>query len=265
MLIKVDPGQLEQVIINLCVNARDAMPRGGLLTIETRIEELDERFCELHQGARPGRSMVLAVSDTGEGMTPQVRERIFEPFFTTKEQGKGTGLGLATVFGIVRQSDGFIDVRSEVGAGSTFTVYLPAASGEAQTEQSAEEGLAPSVGGEGILLVEDEEGVRQFVRLALESYGYFVREARTAKAALEMLESAAAPVQLLLTDVVMPDMSGPQLAEAARARVDVKVLFMSGYTDDRIVREGVLSPGTHFITKPFSALDLARKVRQALG
>lgn len=262
--VKADPGQIEQVIMNLAVNARDAMPSGGNLTIETANVELDETYARTHITVKPGPHVMLAVGDTGIGMAPETKARIFEPFFTTKEMGKGTGLGLATVYGIVKQSGGSIWVYSELGQGTVFKVYFPAA-GEAPAERQAVKDTGSASGSETILVVEDEEGVRSLIRLALVSGGYKVLLTEDAEKALAMCASHEGPIHLLLTDVVMPKMSGPAVAEKVSAlRPGMKVLFMSGYTDDAIVHHGVLTEGVPFIQKPFSPVSLRQKVREVL-
>ena len=262
--VKIDPGQLEQVIMNLAVNARDAMPDGGKLTLETSAVELDEAYARTHWPATAGRFALLAVSDTGIGMTEQTRARIFEPFFTTKEIGKGTGLGLATVYGIVKQSGGFIWVYSEPGQGTTFKIYLPRVN-EAPTASQKAPAVTSLLGTETILLTEDAPALRAAARQILERYGYTVLEVPSSTEALTLAHSCPGPIHLLLTDVVMPGMSGRELAERFTAkRPEVKVLFMSGYTDDAVVRHGVLGPGTAYLQKPFAPETLARKVREAL-
>jgi PAS domain S-box-containing protein len=264
--VKADPGQIEQVIMNLAVNARDAMPMGGNLTLETSNVVLDEGYARNHPTVKPGPHVMLAVSDTGVGMSPQTQARIFEPFFTTKEIGIGTGLGLATVYGIVKQSGGSIWVYSEVGKGTAFKVYLPMAS-DSQTEVAPLiTAKDPATGTETILVVEDEEGVRSLVRVALASGGYHVLEAKDAETAMALCADHSGPIHLLLTDVVMPQMSGPALAKRLIAiRHDIKVLYMSGYTDDAVVHHGVLSHDTPFIQKPFSPVALRKKVHEVLG
>jgi two-component system cell cycle sensor histidine kinase/response regulator CckA len=265
--ILVDPGQMEQVIMNLAVNARDAMPQGGQLTIEMTEVVIDEDFASEHVGAKPGRHVMLAVSDNGIGMTKATQARLFEPFFTTKEAGKGTGLGLATVFGIVRQSGGTIWVYSELGNGTVFKVYLP-------LSEAAELGAAAALpldsrslrGTETILLVDDDERVRGLARTILRKYGYNVLEAQGGGDALLLCEQHPATIHLLLTDVVMPRMSGRQLAERLLVvRPDMKVLYMSGYTDDAVVRHGILYATIAFIQKPITPTALAHKVRETLG
>jgi PAS domain S-box-containing protein len=263
--VKADPGQVEQVIMNLAVNARDAMPRGGKLTVETANVDLDEDYAHEHIGAKPGAYVMLAVSDTGSGMTPQVRQRIFEPFFTTKELGKGTGLGLSTVYGIVKQSEGYIWVYSEVGMGTSFKVYLPRVDAPAEVGHTRPLSKAAYRGSETVLLVEDEDGVRALVRQVLHKHGYTVLEARHGGEALLHCERHRGKIELLLTDVVLEQMSGTELsARLAPIRPDMKVLYISGYTDDAIVHHGVLTQGTHFLQKPFTTESLAKKIRHVL-
>jgi two-component system, cell cycle sensor histidine kinase and response regulator CckA len=263
--VKADPGQIEQVIMNLAVNARDAMPRGGKLTIETANAELDETYAHEHVGAKAGSFVMLAVSDNGQGMTEQVRERVFEPFFTTKEMGKGTGLGLSTVYGIVKQSDGYVWVYSEPGVGTSFKVYLPRV--DAPIEAAAKKPTTTELNGtETVLLVEDEDGVRALVRQVLQKRGYTVLEARSGKDALLECERQQGKIDLLLTDVVLEQMSGRELAEKlSPLRPEMKVLYISGYTDDAIVHHGVLTAGKAFLQKPFTTEALARKIRSVLA
>jgi PAS domain S-box-containing protein len=261
--VKIDPGQLEQVIMNLAVNARDAMPEGGRLTIETSVIELDEAYARAHS-ATAGRFALLTVSDTGTGMTEQTRARMFEPFFTTKETGKGTGLGLATVYGIVKQNGGFIWVYTEVGQGTTFKIYLPWRS-EAPDRRKSATPIGSLAGIETILLAEDAPALRSTARKILQRYGYKILEASEGKTALELASQCDGPIHLLLTDVVMPGMSGRELAERLTStRPGVKVLYMSGYTDDAVVRHGVLGPGIAYLQKPFTPESLGRKLREVL-
>jgi PAS domain S-box-containing protein len=262
--VRADPGQIEQVILNLAVNARDAMPRGGKLTIETANVELDATYVRDHHGAVPGRYVLLAVSDTGVGMEPETRSHIFEPFFTTKEPGKGTGLGLATVYGIVKQSGGYVWVYSEPGRGATFKIYLPWVDEQVPTQHQV--AAVSLVGGsETVLLAEDDPSVRDVVGEVLTQKGYRVLRAPDGQTALDLARGHLGEIQLLVTDMVMPGMAGRELAEAVAARrPGIRVLYMSGYTDDAVVRHGVLEQGMPYIQKPFSAAGLAAKVREIL-
>ena len=263
--VKVDAGQMEQVILNLCVNARDAMPRGGQLTIETANADLDEEFARSRPEVKPGRYVLLAVSDTGCGMTPDVQARAFEPFFTTKGPGKGTGLGLATVYGIVKQSGGFVYLYSEVGRGTTFRIYLPAVEQGVPAGGSGPVAWPPARGSETLLVVEDEDAVRAIVRRALGSQGYTILEASRGAEAIRVAGTHAGSIHLLVTDVVMPEMGGRELSERlVRTRPGLKVLYLSGYTDDAVVRHGVLESQSHFLQKPFTPGKLAAKIRQVL-
>jgi PAS domain S-box-containing protein len=262
--VRADPGQLEQVIMNLAINARDAMPRGGKLTIGTANTEIEEMGAREHPTIAPGSYVLVAVSDTGQGMDADTQAHIFEPFFTTKEQGKGTGLGLSTVYGIVKQSGGDIWVYSEIGVGTTFKVYLPRVDAAPENLPGTSRAVRV-VGSETILLVEDEAGVRALVRKFLERSGYSVVEASSGDEALKEAEKFPGHIDLLLTDVVLPRMSGSELARRlVDARKDTRVLYMSGYTDDAIVHHGVLSAGAAFLQKPFTADALARKIREIL-
>jgi two-component system cell cycle sensor histidine kinase/response regulator CckA len=262
--VRVDPGQLEQVIMNLAVNARDAMPDGGRLSIETENTEMDEAYVRGHPIAQPGPYVMLAMSDTGMGMDEQTKARIFEPFFTTKEPGKGTGLGLATVYGIVRQSGGFIWVYSEPGLGTSFKVYFPRVD-EPVSETARSAAPAPSRGSETILVAEDVAAVRAVTRQMLERQGYTVLDAPDGEAALKVAAAHQGTIHLLLTDVVMPGLSGRHLAARLTQLVPgVKVLYMSGYTDDAIVHHGILQPGIAYLQKPFTPDALTRKVRAVL-
>jgi signal transduction histidine kinase len=263
--IKADPVQLEQVIMNLVVNARDAMPRGGKLSIETSNVYLDESYAREHVSVDPGEYVMLAISDTGCGMNEETRQRIFEPFFTTKESGKGTGLGLSMVYGIVKQSGGNIWVYSEEGRGTTFKIYFPRVTAEAEEYRRVGDTFEMPKGSETILLVEDAALVRTLARQVLETAGYKVLEAASAEAALTICEPNGTRIDLLLTDVVMPGMSGNDMSKILLARQpDMPVLYMSGYTDEAIVQHGVLEAGINFLQKPFSPGALALKVREVL-
>ncbi len=264
--IRVDPSQMEQVIVNLAVNARDAMPGGGTLTIETANVVIDEAYAAYHVGARPGEHVLLSISDTGMGMDDEVKAHIFEPFFTTKERGQGTGLGLSTVFGIVNQNGGYVWVYSEVGKGTTFKVYFPRAEElgvqePAHTLPLVEDGK----GTETLLVVEDEVAVRELVVRVLKAHGYQILEAGDGPEALQISEQHDGPIDLLLTDVIMPRMNGGELHERLRVpRPEMRVLYISGYTDDAIAHHGVLDPGTRLLSKPFSMEALIHAVRSAL-
>ena len=263
--VRFDPGQIEQIILNLAINARDAMPQGGRLSIEATNVELDEEYARTHADAQPGPHVMLAISDDGVGMDAATQARLFEPFFTTKKLGKGTGLGLSTVYGIVRQSGGNIWVYSEVGKGTTFKVYLPAVQ-EAVSPPAPSPRPAATPASGTILVVEDEDGVRELIRTVLAQAGYEVFAARDGREALELFESRASRAQLLLTDVVLPSMGGRRLAEVLTARKPaLKVLYMSGYTDNAIVHHGVLDPGVAFLEKPISPRGLLEKLRATLS
>jgi signal transduction histidine kinase/CheY-like chemotaxis protein len=264
--VKADAGQVEQVLLNLGVNASDAMPHGGRLTMTTGNVTLDEGYARTHAEVEPGPYVMLSVSDSGHGMTPEVQARIFEPFFTTKEVGKGTGLGLATVYGIAKQSGGHITVYSEIEHGTVFKLYLPRVE---EAPGIAEPERAPQIarrGNETVLLVEDDEPLRTLAREILSIQGYTVLDATSPSEALRLAEAYPDPIDILLTDVVMPQMNGRQVADhLLAARPGLKVLFMSGYTDAAIVQHGVLEPGTQFLQKPFTPDGLSRKVRETLG
>jgi two-component system cell cycle sensor histidine kinase/response regulator CckA len=264
--VKADPGQIDQVIMNLAINSRDAMPDGGKLTIETINVELDDTYQRQHPSVTPGHYVLLAITDTGCGMDAATQARIFEPFFTTKEAGKGTGLGLATVYGIVQQSGGFIWLYSEPGRGTCFRIYLPRVDEEAAVGTPP---MAPATedhrGKETVLVVEDEAMVRHLVRDILVDHGYTVLEAASGPEALAFGRQYSGPIHLILSDVIMPGQSGREFVDAIRPlRPDARVVFMSGYTDDAIVRHGILSDGIAFVQKPFSAGALLKKVRETL-
>jgi PAS domain S-box-containing protein len=263
--VKADPGQIEQVILNLALNARDAMPNGGKLTLETANAVMDEQFVRVNRGAVPGEYVLLAVSDTGAGMDAATQARIFEPFFTTKEVGKGTGLGLATVYGIVKQSNGYITVESEPGQGACFRIYLPRV--PAPADAAAEPQRAPAVahGRETVLVVEDQDDVRDLALEFLRSQGYVVLHASNGADALQVAGRHSGKIDCMITDVIMPGMSGPELAQRLTAeRPDMRVLFVSGYAEDAIGQHGVLEKGTQFLSKPFSREALSRKLREIL-
>jgi PAS domain S-box-containing protein len=263
--VKVDPGQIEQVIMNLAVNAQDAMPNGGRLLIESKNVEFDEPIHQSNGSLPAGRYVTLTVTDTGVGMNAATQARVFEPFFTTKKVGEGTGLGLATVYGIVRQSGGHISVYSEPGAGTTFKIYFPRVD---ETAAVGDNGSAPSsivTGSETVLVVEDSGPVRAIIQQVLKRCGYTVLEATDGESALTLGERHDGPIHLLLTDVVMPRMGGRTLAQQFhKVRPNTRVLFVSGYTDDAIAQHGVLDPGVEYLEKPFTPDTLAKKVRRVL-
>jgi len=261
---KADPGQIEQVVMNLVLNARDAIQGGGRITVETANVILDEEYTRAHAGARVGPHVMLAVSDTGEGMSADVLPHIFEPFFTTKEVGKGTGLGLSTVYGIVRQSGGNVFVYSQPGRGTTFKIYLPRVDEPAPIAPEPPPRMVTS-GAETVLLVEDEPALRDLIRIALTGNGFTVLDAPTAADALALSRKHVAPLHLLLTDVIMPGMDGPALArQVQKERPDIKILYMSGYATNFIMHDGVVDPGTNFMEKPFHPRALLAKVREVL-
>jgi len=265
--VEIDPSQMEQVIINLAVNARDAMPNGGKLTIQTANTYLDENYFSgqnIFEG-QPGSYVMVALSDTGSGMEKETQEHIFEPFFSTKEKGKGTGLGLSTVYGIVKQNNGFIWLYSEPGEGSTFKIYLPSAKRVVKTEEKVQTPVKDLGGSETVLVVEDNDSILNFAQKVLRQYGYRVLTAKNGEDALRIGKEYEEPIDLLLTDVVMPTMSGKETAEGLQPLYpQMKVIYMSGYTDDAIVHLGVLEPGLNFLQKPFSTEALAVKVREVL-
>jgi len=265
-MVKADIGQLEQILINLVVNARDALPAGGKITLETSNVLVDDEFVRDYPFFKPGPYVMMAVSDTGTGMDPETKARIFEPFFTTKEIGRGTGLGLATVYGIVKQSGGSILVESEPGKGSTFKIYLPVA--KEKGAHWIDQKQAPLELGnrhETILLVEDEKSVRRVLDRMLGKFGYHVLQAESGEEALELYEANHGKIDLIITDVIMSGINGKVLAETLKKkRKDLKVIFMSGYTGDAIVQQGVLDPGILFVQKPFTFEAIIAKIDEAL-
>ncbi|MGH9220102.1 MAG: ATP-binding protein, partial [Vicinamibacterales bacterium] len=262
--VRVDPGQVEQVVRNLVVIARDAMPRGGRISVETADARLDESGAADVPDAKPGDYVMLSVSDTGIGMPPEVRARIFEPYFTTKEIGKGTGLGLSTAYGIVRQSEGHIALTSDVGFGTTFRIYLPRADAPPPAASDSAITSMP-VGTEHILLVEDDSSVRRLSKELLTRLGYSVTEAASGRAGLALGSDDTRHFDLALCDVILGDMSGAAVAEALQAlRPSIRVLYISGYTDDAIVKTGVLDEGKPFLQKPFTPMQLSKKIREVL-
>ena len=264
--VKLDPSQIDQILANLCVNARDAIAGVGKVTLATANVMIDQAFCANHAGFVPGAYVLLTVSDDGCGMDEAVLANIFEPFFTTKDVDKGTGLGLATVYGIVKQNGGFIYVDSEPGKGTTFKIYVPRFVGDAPKAAAASTGEVPRGRGETVLMVEDEKSLRETCELFLEALGYKVLVADTPTAALGMAAQHKHDIHLLFTDVIMPGMNGLELAEKLQAvKPGLKVLFMSGYTADVIFNRKVPDEGLHYIQKPFSRDNLARKVREVLG
>jgi nitrogen-specific signal transduction histidine kinase/ActR/RegA family two-component response regulator len=263
--IKADPGQIEQIIMNLALNARDAMPDGGRLTLQTENVELEQTYSSHQIRIEPGSYVMLSVSDTGVGIEPGDLPHIFEPFFTTKPVGKGTGLGLSTVYGIVKQSGGYIWAYSDAGKGTTFKVYLPRVDQAAESLEIEKPASEAYLGAETILLVEDEEGVRSLIQLVLRRSGYTVLEAHNAEEALKLCESLTSPIHLLLTDLILPRMTGRELAERIGAlRPGIRTLFMSGYTDDEILKHGVLDSRKAFLQKPFSMESMLQKIREVL-
>ena len=264
--MQADPGQLEQVLMNLAVNARDAMPNGGKLIIETKAEVLDEMYSRTHPEAQPGNYVVLAVSDTGCGMEKEILTQIFEPFFTTKETGKGTGLGLATVYGIVKQSRGHISVYSEPGVGTTFKVYLPLVNQQISITPTEQQSTALPPGEGTILLVEDEPALRALTAEALKRIGYTVLEASNGVEALTITREWQGSIAVVVTDVVMPKMGGPELVERLReSGRDFSVIFMSGYTETATLENVKVGTEASLLSKPFTAEALARKILQVKG
>jgi PAS domain S-box-containing protein len=263
--VYADAGQLEQVIVNLAVNARDAMPGGGRITIETSVAELDDHYAAMHADVRPGQYVLMTCSDTGQGMDETTRSHIFEPFFTTKEPGRGTGLGLATVFGIMKQSEGHVAAYSEAGRGTTMHVYLPAVHDPLDRVSAREETVEVPGGTETVLLVEDESALRNLATSVLRQYGYTVLPVRDGAEAVALCRSHPDTIHLMLTDIVMPEMSGPEAAQRVRSlRPDIKVLFMSGYADRAVKQHRLLDPNVPFLHKPFTPSMLAMKTREVL-
>ena len=263
--VKVDPHQIEQILINLAVNARDAMPEGGKLTIETVSVIVDESQLNNKDEIKPGAYVLLAVKDTGCGMSPEIQEHLFEPFFTTKDKHKGTGLGLSMIYGIVQQNNGFIQVHSEVGVGTTFKVYLPTVDEDVEPEQKSKSADLPK-GAETILVVEDESLVRSLAQRVLERQGYAVLAVDHGNKAVALANDASIDIDLLLTDVILPDINGRKIYELIAAlRPGLRVLYMSGHTEHTITENGILVEGTNFIQKPFSVPDLVRRVREILN
>ena len=264
-LTHVDPVQLENSILNLCVNARDAMPEGGCLTVETANCHLDDRYARLHPGIPAGQYVLIAVTDTGTGMSPDILEKVFDPFFTTKDASKGTGLGLSQVYGFVKQSGGHVKIYSELGQGSTVKIYLPRHYAvETERHEAAVQDIVQIKGTETVLLVEDDVRVLELTSASLRELGYTVLVAGSAKDALGHLQTDV-EVALLLTDIVMPEMNGRKLADAAlKTRPDLKVIFMTGFTRNAVVHNGVLDPGVNFLAKPFSLEELSAKIREVL-
>ena len=264
-LVSADPGQLQQIILNLAINARDAMPQGGKLTIETANVDFDEDYVSSHPMVQKGPYIMLAVSDNGIGMDAATQARIFEPFFTTKGKGKGTGLGLSTIYGIVKQSNGFIWVYSELEKGTTFKIYFPRVEGKQTLKSSQDKSESAFRGSETILVVEDEIGVRALACRILRERGYNVIEAADGKEALRLAREHDGEIHLVITDVIMPGMSGRELVAQLKAvRPQIEALYVSGYTDNVIVHHGILDSGIAFLQKPFTVEGLARKVREVI-
>ena len=263
-IVRADPGQMEQVLINLCVNARDAMSEGGVITIETKNVYLDEAYCQIHAWAEPGQFVLMSVADTGCGMTKETAENAFEPFFTTKDVGKGSGLGLSTVYGLVRQHDGLVDVESKIGEGSTFKIYLPVTEGSAQAKDEKVKAAA-SGGAETILLAEDDDGVLRLAKKMLEHAGYTVLTAIDGEHALRVFDENAEEIDLILLDVMMPKISGKAVYERIQSqRPTTRVLFSSGYSMEAIHTDFVLDEGLQLLQKPYRRDVLLWEVRKVL-
>ena len=262
----VDPSQIDQILANLCINARDAINDIGMITIETENRVIDREYCSYHVDVEPGEYVLISVSDNGSGMDRDTQLHLFEPFFTTKEIGQGTGLGLATVYGIVKQNRGFINVYSEPGKGTTFSTYLPRHIGQAEEHEVVKEAELPKAFGETVLLVEDEPTLLVMSKEILNMLGYNVLAASTPNEAISLSRDYSGEIHLLMTDVVMPEMNGRDLAEKIKGeRSAIKCLFMSGYTADIIAHHGVLDEGVQFIQKPFSLQLMASRVREVLN
>jgi two-component system, cell cycle sensor histidine kinase and response regulator CckA len=264
--VKADQGQLEQVVMNLAVNARDAMPQGGKLLISVQNSVLDQDYVRRYPyPVQPGPYVLLTVTDTGTGMDAETKARAFEPFFTTKEKGKGTGLGLSTVYGVVKQSGGYIDIDSTPGAGTTFKIYLPRVREEVAPERRPREAAAPRSGSETILVAEDETSLRTLTCATLEQSGYKVLQAKDGVEALEASRKHAGTIDLLLTDIVMPGMGGRALGEELlRERPEIRIVYMSGYTGQAVGSQGPVEPGSFYLHKPFTREALTNKIREAL-
>ena len=263
--VNADPGQIQQIVMNLVVNARDAMPRGGKLTIETSNIDLDRNYAQHHPMVKAGPHVMLSISDNGVGMDEETQSHLFEPFFTTKQKGKGTGLGLCTVYGIVKQSNGFIWVYSEPGRGTTFKIYFPTATGATDSTKEREESKPVLQGSETVLVVEDEAAVRELTIRILRDRGYNVLEAAGGQEALQIAREYAGEIHLVLTDVVMPAISGSTVvARLVAERPGIRSLFVSGYTDDAIVQHGILDSNVAFLQKPFTVEGLIHKIREVL-
>jgi CheY-like chemotaxis protein len=261
----MDPSQLNQIIVNLCVNARDAIKNVGKITIETNTKSFDDEYCAEHVGFRPGDYIMVAVSDDGCGMDIDLQSHIFEPFFTTKEMGKGTGLGLATVYGIVKQNNGFINVYSELGQGTTFRIYIPRPEALLKKLEKKKPTLPYAGGDETILVVEDDQAILKMTKMMLERFGYSVLSASKPEEAIEIANKYSGQIHLFITDVVMPEMNGRDLSKNILSIYpNLKTLFMSGYTANVIAHHGVLDEGVNFIQKPFSREQISVKVRESL-